>query len=129
MGGYLIEFSIIPLTLYLATPGQDFCTWTGEDMSQIQFPIATVFNKDFEEIYKELLAGSQIEINLTSEGIRYNFVCRSHLCRFELQHYYIRKSMGRRNRVNIDDYRVSCISGGVRTRTYLIWSNQAVTVH
>jgi hypothetical protein len=49
-------------------PGQDFCTWTGEDVSQIDFPIAAVFHEDIEDLHSELLNGEQILITMTSEG-------------------------------------------------------------
>jgi hypothetical protein len=38
-------------------PGQDYCTWTGEDMTQI-----------FAEIHSQLVDGAQILIQMTSEG-------------------------------------------------------------
>jgi hypothetical protein len=56
-------FSII-----IAVPGQDFCFWTGEDMSQIQFPVTEVRVGEFDAIHQELLEGAEIEIHMTSEG-------------------------------------------------------------
>jgi hypothetical protein len=49
-------------------PGQDFCFWTGEDMSQIQFPVTEVRVGEFDAIHQELLEGAEIEIHVTSEG-------------------------------------------------------------
>jgi hypothetical protein len=49
-------------------PGQDFCFWTGEDMSQIQFPVTEVRVGEFDAIHQELLEGAEIEIHMTSEG-------------------------------------------------------------
>eukprot|EP00029_Vermamoeba_vermiformis_P008798 TRINITY_DN4211_c0_g1_i1.p1 TRINITY_DN4211_c0_g1~~TRINITY_DN4211_c0_g1_i1.p1 ORF type:complete len:380 (+),score=13.91 TRINITY_DN4211_c0_g1_i1:27-1166(+) len=49
-------------------PGQDFCIWTGEDVSQIDLPISTVYHGDFDELHGLLLDGEQILIELSSEG-------------------------------------------------------------
>jgi hypothetical protein len=48
--------------------GQDFCNWTGEDMSLVLFPIAEVNMEEFAPVIEELQNGAQIEIHLTSEG-------------------------------------------------------------
>jgi hypothetical protein len=52
----------------LVVLGQDFCNWTGEDMSLVLFPIAEVNMEEFAPVIEELQNGAQIEIHLTSEG-------------------------------------------------------------
>jgi hypothetical protein len=49
-------------------PGQDYCTWTGEDVSQIDFPIATVYRTDFDGLHNLLINSEEILIELSSEG-------------------------------------------------------------
>jgi hypothetical protein len=49
-------------------PGQDFCTWNGEDMTLVTIPVAEINAEEFAAIHTDLIAGGQVLIQLTSEG-------------------------------------------------------------
>jgi len=65
---YLKKFTSPLILRTLDVPGQDFCTWSGEDVSKIRFPIAEVNSIEFAAIQEELQNGAQIQIRMTSEG-------------------------------------------------------------
>jgi len=65
----LVTLFLTSSTPFSVVPGQDFCTWNGEDMTRVAIPVAEINSVDFENIHTDLLTGGQVLVQLTSEGM------------------------------------------------------------
>jgi hypothetical protein len=59
---------IIDSSYFLAVPGQYFCIYNGEDMSQVKVPITEVSREDTADLLDLLLGGESVEVIIASEG-------------------------------------------------------------
>lgn len=58
-------------TLILLTtevPGREYCSYTGQDASQIQIHVAGVKIQEFSPVLLQMTEGYEVVITLTSEG-------------------------------------------------------------
>ncbi len=60
------------ILLTIEIPGREYCSYTGQDASEIQIHVAGVKIQEFEPVLMQLTEGYEIVITLTSEGILSN---------------------------------------------------------
>eukprot|EP00029_Vermamoeba_vermiformis_P010768 TRINITY_DN5743_c0_g1_i1.p1 TRINITY_DN5743_c0_g1~~TRINITY_DN5743_c0_g1_i1.p1 ORF type:complete len:471 (+),score=57.30 TRINITY_DN5743_c0_g1_i1:36-1415(+) len=49
-------------------PGQYFCTYTGEDVTQLVIPVAEIYQKEVDSVFALVAQGEEIFVSLSSEG-------------------------------------------------------------